>query len=118
MTVPRIPESDIKTLDPLPRMVTFANEFLLWFDNDFFSCSRPSVLTSDDCARKKTLSAPLFFKTSINSSVVWVIMKVSAGPPILMVVYGARGWFWKTSMSNYIVIKVNLIKKTYRKIIY
>ena len=53
MTVPRMPVSEIRVLEPLPKITNF----LL-----------------------------MLFSVWTNSSVVVVIMKVSAGPPILTVV--------------------------------
>jgi hypothetical protein len=54
ITVPGMPESEMRTLLPLPRIVKGSEEY--------------------------------FLRISINSSVVSVVMKVSAGPPILTVV--------------------------------
>ena len=62
ITRPRRPWSEMRTLEPLPKMVIGTNRL----GNDFFSCSRPSVGTSDDCARKKTLPSSVFEEEEIT----------------------------------------------------
>lgn len=91
ITMPRMPESEIKTLLPLPRTVIFG------LANEFLQSSLPSGSCDDwifRCGLKNCLLRPLIkFKILINSSLEMVWMNKSAGPPMLTVVYGARGWF-------------------------
>lgn len=90
MTMPWIPESEMRTLEPLPMMmgnILFADEFL--------RCSLPSGCPLDRSEvtrslRAEKLSAALtsaiYFRIDLNWKLFLVWIKMSAGPPIFRVV--------------------------------
>ncbi len=80
MTMPRRPESEIRVLEPLPRIVMFGLII-------FFTVLAPSSESLSALRAEKILSTlDKYFKISVNwvEEVEWI--KTSAGPPILTVV--------------------------------
>jgi len=91
-----MPESEIKTLLPLPKMVI---GILSTAREPIFAVLTPSSrcrVKSDDCVLKNCSCRCLeFFFRNFNTLISWrlvvVWIKISVGPPILRVVRGARG---------------------------